>query len=102
MMSEITKPSEIQEPIAQRTLATGDLIIVVTIGTPREDEGDYRCWYSLDIGQRRKLSYAMGADAVQALQLAMLKISTDLLALGKELGVSVTWLDGSPGGGFVA
>ncbi|GHD73885.1 hypothetical protein GCM10007164_23640 [Luteimonas padinae] len=94
--------SEVKDPIAQRTLKAGDSAIVVTIGKPEEDEGDYRCWYSLDTGQNRKQSYAIGADSLQALQLAMIKINADLLALGEELGVPVTWLDDTPGGGFVA
>ncbi|MCD9033204.1 hypothetical protein LDO32_15870 [Luteimonas sp. Y-2-2-4F] len=94
---------EIKEPIAQRTLKSGDAIIVVTIDKPEEDEGDYRCRYLLDAGQKKKLSYAIGVDSVQALQLAMKKINADLLAIGKEIGTPVTWLDGTPGdNGFVA
>lgn len=94
--------SAIKEPIAKRTLVAGDAVIVVTIDKPEEDEGDYRCRYSLDIGQKNKLSYAMGMDSVQALQLAMIKINADLLNIGKELGIPVTWLDDTLGDtGFV-
>lgn len=89
--------TEIKEPIAQRILRAGDVMIVVTIAKPEEDEGDYRCPYSLNIGKKIKLSYAMGMDSVQALQLAMKKINADLIAVGNELGTPVSWLDDNPG-----
>lgn len=89
--------SEIKGPIARRELKYGDDVIVVTIDKPEEDEADFRCRYLLDSGNKRRLSYAMGVDSVQALQLAMKKINSDLLAIGKETGVPVTWLDGAPG-----
>ncbi|WP_152540873.1 DUF6968 family protein [Luteimonas huabeiensis] len=88
---------EIKEPIAQRTLKSGDFIITVNIDKPEADELDYRCWYSINIGQRKKISYAIGIDSVQALQLAMKKINADLLAIGKETGAPITWLDEAPG-----
>ncbi len=76
---------------------------MVTINRPEQDEGDCRCRYLLESGQKKKLGYALGVDGVQALQLAMARINADLLAMSEELGVPITWLDNAPGdNSFVA
>lgn len=95
--------SDMQVPIARRTLAAGSTVVVAKIMRPQEDEGDYRCRYVLEAGQDKKLGYAIGIDGVQALQLAMAKINADLLAMSEALGAPITWLDSAPGdSGFVA
>lgn len=90
---------EIGEPIADRKLMMGADEVVVTIGKPQafNDDEDYYCPYSIEHGGRRKMSYAGGMDAVQALQLAMKKIGVDLAALAKAQGVSIDWLPDTPG-----
>jgi hypothetical protein len=67
---------EIGEPIAERKLIMGSDEVVVTIGKPRpfDDDEDYFCPYSIEHAGQKKVSYAGGMDAVQALQLAMKKI----------------------------
>jgi hypothetical protein len=64
---------EIGESIAERTLVMGAEEVVVTIGKPQpfEDGEDYFCPYSIEHAGQKKVSYAGGMDAVQALQLTM-------------------------------
>jgi hypothetical protein len=89
---------EIGEPIADRKLVMGTDEVVVTIGKPQpfDDDEDYYCPYSIEYGGRKKVSYAGGMDAVQALQLAMKKVGTDLAYLAKTQGVSIAWLSDTP------
>ncbi|BBJ96002.1 DUF6968 family protein [Xanthomonas campestris] len=92
---------ENQEHILKRTLKAGSRTIVVTINKPSEEGEDFRCQYTIDDGESRRLSYAMGMDSVQAMQLAMKKIIIDLLALGEKIGNPINWLeDGPEGSGF--
>ena len=96
---------EVQEPIAERKLVMGTDEVVVTIGKPQafDDNGDYFCPYAIEHAGHRKLSYAGGMDAVQALQLAMKKIASDLDYLARSQGVSIEWLADTPGdSGFQA
>ena len=99
------KITEITDPIATRTLTAGSDDVVVTIGKPEpfEDGDDYYCPYAIDCLGKKKLSYAGGVDAVQALQLAMKKIGVDLAYLKTPSNEPVTWMSDSPGDtGFAA
>jgi len=93
------KIESIGEPIAQRTLTADKASVVVTIGKPLLYEGgpDYYCPYSIECLGEKKLSYAAGADAVQALQLAMKKIGVDLESLSRKRGVQISWFPDTPG-----
>lgn len=93
------KITEITNPIAVRTLCAGSDDVVVTIGKPEtfEDSDDHFCPYAIDFLGKKKVSYAVGADAVQALQLAMRKIGFDLAYLKTPSSEPVTWLSDSPG-----
>lgn len=90
---------EIGESIAERTLVMGTDEVVVTIGKPQpfDDGEDYFCPYSIAHAGQKKVSYAGGMDAVQALQLTMKKIGTDLAHLAKTQGVPISWLPDTPG-----
>lgn len=90
---------DIGEPIADRKLVMGADEVVVTIGKPQlfDDGQDYYCPYSIEHAGQRKVSYAGGMDAVQALQLAMKKIGVDLGYLAKTRGVPIAWLPDTPG-----
>lgn len=90
---------DIGESIAERTLVMGADEVVVTIGKPRpfDDGEDYFCPYSIAHAGQTKVSHAGGMDAVQALQLAMKKIGTDLVHLAKTQGVPIAWLPDTPG-----
>jgi hypothetical protein len=84
--------------IAQRILKSGESKLVVSIAKPVRDEHDFRCGYLLlGDGGIEKTGYVIGMDAVQALQLVMKRIDSDLLAIGKSTGVHFSWLDDEPG-----
>jgi hypothetical protein len=83
--------------IATRAFRAGNADLLVRIAKPVEDNGDYRCAYSIAGEGVEKIGYAMGVDSVQALQLAMRKIDADLGAISRRLDVAVSWLDGPPG-----
>lgn len=93
------KIQNVGEPIAQRTLTADNNAVVVTIGKPAlyEDGPDYHCPYSIECFGEKKLSYAGGADAVQALQLAMKKIGVDLESLSRKRQVQISWFPDTPG-----
>ena len=90
---------EIGESIAERTLVMGAEEVVVTIGKPQpfDDGEDCFCPYSIEYAGQKKVSYAGGIDAVQALQLSMKKIGNDLAHLAKTQGVPIAWLPDAPG-----
>ena len=90
---------ELGEPIAERTLVMGADEVIVTIGKPRlfNDGADYFCPYLIAHLDQKKMSYAGGVDAVQALQLAMKKIGVELAHLAKTQNVPITWLPDTPG-----
>jgi hypothetical protein len=90
---------ELGDPIATRTLTMGLEKIVVMIGQPRpsEDGEDYYCSYTIEGAGQSKKGYAIGVDAVQALQLALRKIDADLIHLAEHFGVPITWLEDAPG-----
>lgn len=90
---------DISEPIATRRLTAGKDVVTVTIGKPAlfEDGGDFYCPYAIDFLGKRKISYAGGIDAVQALQLTLKKIGVDLTHLTTPSNEPVTWLEDTPG-----
>jgi hypothetical protein len=90
---------EVSESIAERKLVMGAVEVIVTIGKPQpfDDDEDYFCPYSIEYAEQKKVSYAGGMDAVQALQLTMKKIGADLANLAKTQGVPITWLPDAPG-----
>jgi hypothetical protein len=70
--------------------------VVLTLGKPRADPrpgGDWRCSVLIEGIPRARRRRIHGADAVQALQLAMVYARHELDASGLLL----TWLDGEPG-----
>ena len=89
---------DIGQAIAVRKLEMGTEDVIVVIGRPQpfDDEQDFYCPYSIEWGGQKKLSYAAGMDAVQALQLAMKKIGSDLAHLSKSRGTSIAWLSDTP------
>ena len=80
--------------VAQRTLTAGDTKLLVLIAKPVQDEDDYRCAYSLvGDGGIQKDGYVLGMDSVQALQLVMKRIDSDVSVIGQQIGLSFSWLD---------
>jgi hypothetical protein len=90
--------TELVDIVAQRTLTSGNIKLVVSIARPVEDDGDFRCAFLLvGDGGIRKTGHAFGMDSVQALQLAMKKVGVDVIAIGKQVGAPFSWLEDEPG-----
>ncbi len=85
----------IGEPIARRTFTFGHEDVMVTIGKPRpfdpEGHEGYYCPYSIEFRGSKKYRYSGGIDAVQAFQLVMKGISSDLETIGMKNGGLATW-----------
>jgi hypothetical protein len=89
---------EISQPIASRTLSFGSQELTVVLGLPQPIEGhDFQCSYVILVGEDVRGGHAIGVDGVQALQLAMRKIGSDLIHMSRVSGVPVSWMDGEPG-----
>ncbi len=85
--------------IASRELDANGKKVVVVIGRPEKfpDGEDYYCPYQIvGIGSER-VKYAGGIDAVQALQLALKKIGTDLYTSQEAQAKQLLWAGGEPG-----
>lgn len=79
--------------IAERTLDLAPRSkVVVRIGKPRKFRGDgnYFCLYEILWPGKRRISYCGGVDAIQALELAMSMIATDLYT--SPVAAKLTWL----------
>ena len=85
--------------IAERTLMMGAENVRVIISKPQlsGDGEDYVCYYSIDCAGHNKISYAVGMDAIQSLQLAMKKIGADLEQIANIQGTPISWLADMPG-----
>jgi hypothetical protein len=70
----------------------GKRAATVIVGAPQKHpEGDYFCAYQITgIGDER-IRYAMGIDGLQALQLALKKIGTDLYTSPEARGGRLLW-----------
>lgn len=88
-------------PIATRTLkwAGGDLRVAIFHPVP--DGDDYRCDFSIQSNSLDVQGRAIGIDSIQALQLAMVRVGTELERLSAAGQGGVTWLgEPSARGGF--
>ncbi len=92
------------EPIASRELLAGRDRVFVTMGMPKPFDPDgmegFYCPYSIEFRGQKKVRYAGGADAVQALQLAMNMIGADLGLLARQQNIRIFWDDERLGTGF--
>lgn len=65
--------------------------VSIVIGVPQQDDGDYFCPYQITgIGDVR-IGYAMGIDALQALQLTLKKIGTELYTSDEAQTGMLSW-----------
>ena len=73
--------------------------VEVAIGKPRQfpESTDYYVPYRIKGAGIEKLWYAGGVDAVQALQLVMLGIGSDLLVISRKLPGQLQWVGDIPG-----
>jgi hypothetical protein len=92
------KVTNLGTPIASRRLTFSDgRTITVRIGKPRKfpDGTDYYCPYKIaGIGDER-IRYAGGVDAVQALQLTLARIGSDLYTSDEAKSRALRWEGGS-------
>ena len=65
--------------------------VTVRIGVPQEDGRDYFCPYQIIGIGKEDVSYAMGVDALQALQLTLKKIGVTLYASNQARSGSLKW-----------
>jgi hypothetical protein len=78
----------------QFELATGSEVFV-RFHRPAPDDDDFRCNYEIIWPDRKRASYAVGVDEVQALILAIQKAHVDLLSSPEADRGELSWL-GSP------
>ena len=73
--------------------------VEVAIGKPRQfpDSTDYYVPYRIKGAGIEKLWYAGGVDSAQALQLVMIGIGSDLLAIGRKLPGKLQWIGDDSG-----
>jgi len=98
------KIEDVGEIIAVRVLeyveqGTKSSLVEVAIGKPRQfpDSTDYYVPYRIKGAGIEKLWFAGGVDAVQALQLVMVGIGSDLLVISRKLPGKLQWIGGDPG-----
>ena len=90
---------KIRNPIAWRTLSMGGESVFVTIGQPEllQSDDEFACQYSIRWRGKNLCHRVIGIDAIQAIQLVMTRIGTELMALAKENNLQITWLADTPG-----
>jgi hypothetical protein len=92
--------------IAKRVLRIVDgeheIEVPVTISMPVEDDRAWRCDYEVGWPHKPRRWRALGVDSVQALQLAMLAIGTELWANPFHHAGQLVFEDGDPSYGFPA
>lgn len=96
---------EITQSIGIRKLSFGSEELTVVLGMPEAiEDNDFLCPYAIAFGENVRSGYAIGVDGVQAIQLAMRKIASDLLHMSKVSGMPISWeMGGRPGdAGFSA
>jgi hypothetical protein len=89
---------EITQPIAMRKLSFGSEEVTVVLGMPQPvEDSDFLCPYEISYSGHTRKGYAIGVDGVQAIQLAMKKIASDLLHLSTASGIPISGKRGDPG-----
>ena len=77
-----------------------DVKVPIHIHMPVEDDRSWRCDYEICWPRKPRLSKAYGVDAVQALQLAMFAIGTELWANPWHHAGLLAWFDEGSEYGF--
>jgi hypothetical protein len=89
----------IGRPIAERTLCISgsDEAVYVRLGEPQPfpDGQDWYCPYEVITKQNKVVRFAAGVDALQALQLALKGISSQVFVLNRDLDHKLRWLGGT-------
>jgi len=81
------------EIIAKRIFNINDIKIQLLIGLPQNfpDSADYYCPYQLKGIGSEEIKFAGGTDSLQALQLCLKMISSELDYFKKESNCKITW-----------
>ncbi len=71
----------------------------VAIGQPEllQSDDEFACQYSISWRGKILRHRVIGIDAIQAIQLVMSRIGTELMSLAKENNLQITWLANTPG-----
>lgn len=77
---------------------SGDILVPITIETPRQGERDWSCAYEIGWPDGLRRGYGYGIDATQALLLAFKAIGTDLYTSDFHRSGRLRWLE--PGDGY--
>jgi hypothetical protein len=93
------KIDSIRDVIATRQLHLGADSVHVSLGLPIPfpDNLDFYCPYAISYRGVTRYGYAGGVDAIQALQLTMVRVGIDLQHLAKSSGLQISWLLDTPG-----
>jgi hypothetical protein len=93
------KDENIRNPIAWRTLSMGGDSVIVAIGQPEllQPDDEFACQYSISWRGKNISHRVIGVDSVQAVQIVMMRIGTELVSLAKENNLQITWLADTPG-----
>ena len=86
-----SKPAD-RPSVLERRFESAEGEVVCRFYRPRFDGQDFRCDYEIVWPDRRRASYAMGVDDVQAMLLAMQKAHADLLTSPERAAGGLTWL----------
>lgn len=104
LLATSMKIVELGDIIASRSLTReidgNSVEVTVLIGKPRQldDPPNYFTPYQFrGVGQER-IKYAVGIDAVHALQLAMMMIGAELAAVNRKIGNKISWECGDEDG----
>ncbi|MGQ3357354.1 MAG: DUF6968 family protein [Phreatobacter sp.] len=79
---------------------TGDVPVAVRLFQPIDEEDAWRCRYEIGWPDALRESAAWGADALQALHLAMQKIAVDLYGSDAHREGRLSWPGQGAGYGF--
>ena len=91
------KLTEIGRPIAERVLSiegSGETVSV-RLGEPLPypDGQDWYCPYEVVHGEQRMVRFAAGVDSLQALQLALIGLASNVYVTNRELNNALRWYE---------
>ena len=91
------KLTEIGRPIAERVLSIEGSAetVSVRLGEPQPfpDGQDWYCPYEVVHGDQKMVRFAAGVDSLQALQLALIGLASNVYVTNRELEQGLRWYD---------
>mgnify|MGYP001544722491 CR=1 FL=1 len=76
--------------------------VVLRLEAPVQEDGGWRCWYEIDFPEdggpaQTRRSYAAGDDTMQAIQLGLMKLGTELHFTSYHKEHKLFWDEGQEG-----